>query len=168
MIGICDTVLLIRGLSCKEEKAAPQSIVAFSAALTLIHICFITSRQETDSVITVTLACVYFFIYLTLFASSGSDRRSVRYTACVLIVTAVLGGGFVNPLQRGISSAEETTLVREIRKTGEEDSVWFVESGYPLTNLPLLAGKRVADSTQAYSNPDKWRLLDREGQYEEI
>ncbi|HEM5084111.1 TPA: hypothetical protein U1218_002223, partial [Streptococcus suis] len=51
----------------------------------------------------------------------------------------------------------------------DKESKWIVDSiGYPLTNIPLVAGAPTLNSTNAYPNLELWKSLDTNGQYDEI
>ena len=41
-----------------------------------------------------------------------------------------------------------------------------VEGGYPLTNVPIMAGAPTINSTNVYPNLERWRLLDKDGRHE--
>ena len=167
VIGICDTVLLIRGLAGKKEEWSPKAVAVLASSCVLLHFCYIASKQTMESGLITAFVCIYLFVYLVLFSTLRNNQRSVRYTSCILAVIALLGGGFVNPLQAGIDSVTELDLVKELAEEGDKDSIWFVEGGYPVTNLPLIAGKRVLNSTQAYPDPEKWTAVDKDGVYKE-
>ena len=61
-------------------------------------------------------------------------------------------------------------LIKEIRTIEQEKpGIWIVENaGYPLINIPVLAGAPTINSTNVYPNLEHWSQLDPEGSNEEI
>jgi len=43
-----------------------------------------------------------------------------------------------------------------------------VEGYWPITNVPLLAGKTCFNSTQVYPNTERWEPVDPDGQFEDV
>lgn len=78
-------------------------------------------------------------------------------------------GAFVNPIQQGISCVTETDLIKTLESIeNTTDDIYIVEGFWPLTNAPLLAGKKCFDSTQVYPNTMKWEAVDPKGQYKDV
>lgn len=167
-IGICDTVLLIRGLSQQERAFSPLTAVMMAFSFLIIHICYVSSKQVMDTAVMAVFTGIYMFVYLAVFSSSVRRRASIRFTASALMIVALLGGGFVNPLQQGMEWIDKLEIVRDLQQTGEPGDLWYVEAAYPATNLPLMAGKRVFDSTQVYPETEKWKTIDPSREYEDI
>lgn len=167
-IGICDTVLLIRSLSQKEEAYPPLSAGILAFSFLMIHICYVSSKQVMDTALMVVFAGIYLFVYLSVFSFSAKRKQSVRFTVAMLMIVALLGGGFVNPLQQGMGWVDKLEIVRDMRQTGTKTDLWYVEAGYPVTNLPLLAGRCAFNSTQVYPDVNKWKEVDPLGEYEDV
>ncbi|HEM5155466.1 TPA: hypothetical protein U1276_002289, partial [Streptococcus suis] len=65
----------------------------------------------------------------------------------------------------------KSSLVTNIKSITDYDkeSKWIVDSiGYPLTNIPLVAGAPTLNSTNAYPNLELWKSLDPHSLYTEI
>ncbi|HEM5148857.1 TPA: hypothetical protein U1262_002194, partial [Streptococcus suis] len=77
----------------------------------------------------------------------------------------------INPIRIGSDVIFKSSLVTNIKSITDYDkeSKWIVDSiGYPLTNIPLVAGAPTLNSTNAYPNLELWKSLDTNGQYDEI
>ena len=110
------------------------------------------------------------FIVLTLIIAGCLIYNKYNYFLLgMLVVLAVIAGAFVNPIQKGLASIDETELATKIKEiAAEDDGKWIVDAGYPVINYPLMFGAAVINSTNTYPDLDRWALIDREGIYYEI
>lgn len=163
--GITDTVLLIRAL-VQKEAGSWKIFIPLAVILSAAKVWIARSVYEMDHLEMLLLAGIYGLGFLTLFRMDRKKPAESRLVICVLAAVAVLGGGFVNPLQQDISRVEDMEIIQAVQSLdpGQED-VWIVEGDWPITEIPLLAGKKTI-STQAYPVPALWKKLDPEGQYE--
>lgn len=76
----------------------------------------------------------------------------------------------MNPIRQGAAFLQQDSLIKEIRTIEQEEpGIWIVENaGYPLINIPVLAGAPTINSTNVYPNLERWSQLDPEGSNEEI
>lgn len=166
-IGAADTVLLIHGLS-QKEKMPVWSALLCGAGCAGVGLWMICSRYVIDGFAMILLAVLGLAAGACIFLGTRKDRQSLRVTACMLMTAALLGGAFVNPLQRGLDCVNDLTLVQELRGVEDEKQTWLVEADWPMTNLPLLAGKRTVNSTQPYPNTALWSRVDADGSYADV
>lgn len=166
VLALADTVLLIRSLTLGETMPVWLRIL-FSVLCTAFSFLMLLLRFEPDLFSCILLGLTGFTTCMVLFSAQKEKPRTVRSAACVLCVLALLGGAFVNPLQQGIRCVDDLDLVQAIREIPDEDpdSLWFMAADYPLSNLPLLAGKRTLNSTQPYPDPERWSVIDPDGVY---
>ena len=111
------------------------------------------------------LACIIFYL---IYHRDSENHKSTRRMCYAIICCAVLAGGFINPIQKGISCVTELDLVQQLNEIQDEDALYIMEGYFPHTNAPLLAGKRSYTTTTAYPNPEKWEVLDPDGTYRDI
>jgi len=79
-----------------------------------------------------------------------------------------MAGGFVNPIQKGLDCVTELELVKTLKQMDDNDALYAFEGDWPVTNAPLLAGKRCWNSTQAYANINRWEKLDPSGDFQSV
>lgn len=86
----------------------------------------------------------------------------------LLVITILLvfvSGMFVNPVVNGLDVILDQPLIKMIKETADSsDALWIVDSeagaGYPLNNLPIMAGAATINSTNVYPNLERWQSLD--------
>lgn len=162
VIGVADTVLLLRQLSLPDrpESKSFALLCALVCAAGSGLLCYAVFKAGLKyAVLIAALALVLYGMILHV--------KLVRQAAFALCVAAVLGGLFVNPLNRGLTgSVERLGLVRTLAQADTDSaSLYAVEGDWPLTEVPLLAGKRVLNSTQPYPDPEKWQAVDPDNSY---
>lgn len=166
IIQACDLLLLLRVLSRWDKKW-----IGFKAGLLLALACALLSVGLTYWVLRPSLAVTALLVPVALGAFwllfSGADRKFVAAVFCLL---SVIGGLFVNPVQKGFSEVDRlpTTSVMEQAGLDPETAVVAVEGDWPILNAPLLKGYKVFNSTQPFSDPDRWAPVDPEGKYTEV
>lgn len=169
VIGAADTVLLIRALALREKGFEPLPAAAL-ALLSAAAGCWISaSRYQPDLFTLLLMAGLSLLVGGCLFGFSRRGEAGARRAAALLVTAALMGGAFVNPLQRGLACVEDTALVQALKQVPDApEDIWFTEAAWPRTNLPLMAGKRAVNSTQPYPAPDRWRPLDPDGAWEPV
>ena len=84
---------------------------------------------------------------------------------CVLL----LAGAFVNPVQEGLDMLDDFELVNALKAIeNDPDDVYALEGGYPLSDVPLLAGKHCINTDQAYADMNRWTPIDPDGKYSNV
>ena len=85
----------------------------------------------------------------------------------LIILTMILSGLLVNPIQKGINVVNNLELSKIIKKIDtHEKGLWIVEHFYYYAmNFPIMQGIRTLNSTNTYPNIDVFKLLDNDGKY---
>lgn len=162
VLGVADAVLLMRALSRSEGFRRPAAAL-LAAASTAVCMTPILRLFAPHPLIAAGLAALYLVVFLLIYACR---RGTYRRLGAVLCAVAVLCGGFVNPVQQGVSCAQDSGLVRTLVELDvPEGAVFLTEAAYPLTNVPLLAGRACANATQVYADPARWQAVDPTGEY---
>jgi len=170
IIGFVNLLLLIRTLHLLVLTPSPKRALFISAILAL----FVTlgSMATTGNYLGTSTGIALLVTLLIGFMLALLAYRDNYKKLFVLYVILILGasGGLVNPVQRGADVIYESNLVKAIQRvtTNDSDALWLVESGYPITNLPLVVGAPTINSTNTYPNLERWRLLDPNGLYEDL
>jgi len=167
-LGLADIMLLIRGLSYSNKLPLPL-VIGSTIAATIGHILMILYFFQLNKFVVIGLVGLYLVLFFLIFTYPGSKSPSKQILAFVLFCVMLTAGGFVNPIQQGTKCVTETNLVKTLAsiKDAKED-VYLVEGYWPITNVPLLAGKTSFNSTQVYPNTEKWEPVDPDGQFEDV
>ena len=164
LFGVADTILLLRSL-CRKGSVSWYLALLFAVIIGAARILLIRTKFDPGLIVMMMLLGLYVAVIYVLLISGRGNKTGVRAAAVVLGLVAILGGCFVNPLQVGISAAQDMQIVRDIQAVDpDRDSTWIVEGTWPATELPLLAGRKTL-STQAYPNVSFWKDLDPREQY---
>ena len=158
IIGLCDLLLLIRTLAQKDRGwFSARSSLLIALGCTVLSIGMMYLSIDPPKVYLFLLIPAALWSFWLIF--SGVSRRLTAVTLCLLVV---IGGLFVNPVQKGFSEVQELPTVSLVRSAGldPETTVIAVEAGWPIPNSLLLAGYKVLDSTQPYADPDRWAAID--------
>ena len=166
-IGICEVILLIRARArggIGDPRIAAAAAV-FSAAMNIGCILHFGIVQPGKAQL-VLLSVLYLFLFLAIYLDfRGSGRRlAVFFVCCVLL----LAGGFVNPVQHGLDMLDDFDLVKTLKSIENgPDDLYALEGGYPVTEVPLLAGKRCINTDQPYADLDRWAPVDPDRKFED-
>lgn len=168
-LGLSNILLLIRSMSVSEKKPKTAVILVLSLALSIGV--SLLCRQATGDYIgiffEVAVVAVLFTGFMLTFAARSNGWRKLFALFCTLVV--ILSGGLVNPVQRGVDMIYKNELVQTIQSVSEKDNgLWIVESGYPITNIPILVGAPTINSTNVYPDLERWHNLDPERKYEDV
>jgi len=166
-VGLINVLLLVRSMAVAERKVRLGIAAAISVVLAVgvSLLCRRATGAYMGKTLTAALALVLFAGFLLALMARSAGWKKLFASWCVLIVA--FSGGLVNPVQRGIDVIYQNELVQSIQSVAEQDSgLWIVEGGYPLTNVPIMAGAPTINSTNVYPNLERWRLLDKDGRHE--
>ena len=180
-LGVADTILLVRAAAAGPSFSRKTAGAAAGAFFFLYLFC---SRACLPAPLPAVAAVALAGAAVIPGLLGGAPRRNLpagapepsRVSAlprrrgipalCLLCALALAGGAFVNPLQRGLACVENLAPVRALKALdGGPGETWLAEGDWPLSNLPLLAGKRTVCCTQPYPDPDFWAELDPAGTY---
>lgn len=167
LLGAVDIVLLLRMLSIGGffpfALGFAMALVCTTGAAAVVEYAF-----HPSLLISFMLACGNFFVYLMLL-TCRPDRRTSRYFLTYSVTSImILAGCFVNPIQKGTAFITESNMVQQLRTVGDEDSLCLMEGDGSIGDLLILAGKRAFNSMQVYAAPEKWSMVDPDGDYYDI
>lgn len=165
-VGFINILLLIRSMTLLQARISPWIAAAIAVLLgILVGIACMRNFPEYLSIVkTVGAALVIaagFYVIL---------RRHEKLFLCGSLLIVLVSGVLVNPIRQGAAFLQQDSLIKEIRTIEQEEpGIWIVENaGYPLINIPVLAGAPTINSTNVYPNLERWSQLDPEGSNEEI
>lgn len=184
IFSFVNILLVLRSLVVLKKELSKRASLILSFVLTSISMLFaynstvdyISSSliQDATNNLKVSiekwliLLISYFVLFLAVHAVLSFNKQRFLKISLVIIF---LSGVMVNPIRIGSDVIFKSNLVTNIKSITNLDnqSKWIVDSvGYPLTNIPLVAGAPTLNSTNAYPNLDLWRSLDDKGQYNDI
>lgn len=166
-VGLVNILLLIRSLALVERRF--NMLVAAGVSTALAVVVGLAGRSATGAYINLVFGVAMvavlvggFFLVLT-----AGRFRKLFVLFCVL--TVMISGALVNPVQRGIGVVSQNGLIQAIRSIAEKDhGLWIVEGNYPLTNVPIMAGAPTINSTNTYPSLERWLTLDPHRRQEDI
>ena len=167
VVSFIDLMLLYRCLAKRQTKLPPLTIILLTTASALLYWLPGASRYSYSKFIMLGIFLLGGLIFFLIYSYDPQTKKSARRICYVIICCTLLAGGFVNPIQQGISCVTELDLVQELDSL-PDDAMYIVEGEFPIMNAPLLAGKRCYNSTTVYPNPEKWAVLDPAGEYEDV
>lgn len=167
VVSLIDLMLLYRCLAKRQTKLPLLAIILLTAASALFYWLPGISRYLYPKLIIWGIFLLGGLVFFLIYSYDPQNKKSARRLCYVIICCTLLAGGFVNPVQRGISCVTELDLVQELDSL-PDDAMYIVEGEFPITNAPLLAGKRCYNSTTVYPNLEKWTVLDPSGAYEDV
>lgn len=170
IIGYLDIVLLLRSLSLHEGKENQRiklfEGIVLSVLFTAIACSAFTDVGESFSDVPI-YRLLLFIPAILIFVLPANKMGQYGFAGTLLVVLGVTGI-CVNPIQRGIP-ALDMPIIQEIQTIVGQDpnGVWLAdEYGFPIGNLPIMAGAPCLNSTNVYPNLDAWQHLDPEHRYE--
>lgn len=168
-IGLINIYLLLRAVALMKRRVRTSFVIPFSFIVSLVIsiYCF-----KYYSSLATKLLFVISFVVLWLgvsFICVGIQTVYKKLFVMLSFIIALFGGGFVNPVQKGLDEIYSSELVESIEQISEvDDGLWLVEGSYPLINLPLFVGAPTINSTNVYPALERWKILDPDGKYEEV
>ena len=167
VVSFIDLMLLYRCLAKRQAKLPFIVTILLTTASALFYWLPGASRYTYSKYILLGIFLLGGLIFFLIYSYDPKTKKSARRICYVIICCTLLAGGFVNPIQQGISCVTELDLVQELGSL-PDDAMYIVEGEFPMMNAPLLAGKRCYNSTTAYPNTGKWAVLDPDGAYEDV
>lgn len=171
-LGFVNSLLLFRAITIVASEMTLKKCVIISGSYT-IAILIITRKIVTNvgvpfsRLMQVIVLLVFGIMLLLLFLRYKTKKNMLMIFLSMVLAFA---GGLVNPVQRGLDFIEDDKVITSIKSIAEQDNgKWIVEGGgFPIMNLPLIAGAPTINCTNTYPDLERWKMLDPNGEYEEI
>lgn len=169
-VGFIDILLLIRNLSLIEKPMKRIPTLIITVLLTSVMVYW--SRKINSNYIhefkmlCMAVMLVYLFYFILRYNHKYSD-----YLLTIGIVVIMIAAGFnVNPIRTGAGVIYDSDIIKNIQEiNNNDDGKWIVESlGFPIPNYVLMAGVPVINNTNTYPDMDRWKMLDENGNYEDV
>ena len=102
--------------------------------------------------------------FISIYEIFNMDKtKNFNILMGILIVTSLVTGIYVNPIQKGVKPITDKPVAKEIQKIVNEDSknnLWVVdEASFYLPNYVLANGARVINSTNIYPNMELYKTI---------
>lgn len=137
--------------------------VCVVAAACLTALCWMNDENFLGGIkLAVVFVCLLLVWVVVVFG-----KQKLFIAACIAI--AVVSGGFVNPVQRGIDVVDQNPLITQMRQVAKENpGVKWVGALDWMSNITLFAGVPSINSTNIYPNEELWKVLDPSGESKEV
>lgn len=166
--GLMATIFTIWGINMiwKKKILSHKQIWIVIAIYVFLNVCFVEASElsylswKWYAVIIVGLTML---VYLML----ASHKRLFIVGMTLLMV---FSGMTVNPIARGTAALFEHPLEQKIHEIviEDEDAYWLAIGNEQLAAIGIANGARVLDAVNFYPDYGKWKLLDSDGEYDDI
>lgn len=116
------------------------------------------------------ICCV--LVAAVAYACISNVSMAVRQRALVLIILmSLVTGAYVRPLCKGLDAIYSKPVAKAIMEITKEekDAKWLAYSeGVEVSSFAIACGAPTVNSVNTYPNMRLWKLLDPEGQYNEV
>lgn len=172
-VGFLNILLMIRALALFDGEFSKWvkagTAVLMSVVITLLSVKIYEGYFDLKMSILI-LFILFGSFYVILSGNKDWARKALLVISLVIVFVA---GLFVNPVVRGLDAIYQQDLIKKIQQINSgENGLWIVDSGaeigFPVINLPLMAGAPTINSTNVYPTLERWHLLDPDGSEEEI
>lgn len=170
-LGVASIMLLalvVARLREEPELRVPWWTTVAVAVLVLVPhaVVYLRLRDSAPAVLDAARAWPLLVILLTaamVLFSRGRATLPGVLVACVALVV----GGTVNPLYRGVLDLRETEIGRAIDATDEADpGTWVAVGGLGATSILRESGVEAVSGVQAWPSDEMWEALDPDGSEE--
>lgn len=170
-LGFLNSLLIFRAVIVVASEITLKKCVIVSGIYAII-ILIITRNMVLNIGIPFSrsMQVIVLFVFGILLLLFLRYRTKNDMLIISLVIVLAFAGGLVNPVQRGIDFIEDDKVITSIKNIVEQDNgKWIVEGGgFPVMNLPLIAGAPTINCTNTYPDLERWKKLDPEEDYEEI
>ena len=164
--GFVQILLFFRGVSLLKKDVKWYITLPFTVAYALFVIWKIMDYGKVaGDYLILAIVGVVISVIITAALRSGKNEQTRRAFASIMTVFALMTGGLVHPIQRGMDEIDESQIVKDIRAITEEDSEgkWLVDNlNYPYGMVPLFGGAPTINCVNNYPNLEMWHKLDPE------
>ncbi len=172
-VGFLNILLLIKALVLFEGGFSKW--IKVGAALLMSVVITLLSRELYEGYLDLKMNILILFLLFGSFYVILSGNKDWARKALLVISLAIVfvAGLFVNPVVSGLDAVYQQNLIKKIQQINSADNgLWIVDSGaeigFPIINLPLMAGAPTINSTNVYPVLERWHLLDPDGSEEDI
>jgi len=163
-VAMADIMLLFRGLAGGSIRSSVTRW-GFTLLSVAVNAAALWKNHSIPPGILILLVLLNGVIFSLIYHHRRENARMVAFS---LVCVMLMAGGFVNPIQKGLDCVTELELVKTLKQMDDNDALYAFEGDWPVTNAPLLAGKRCWNSTQAYANINRWEKLDPSGDFQSV
>lgn len=160
-LGVTQVLLLIylignierNDIIIKNKKIA--MLIALVSSIFIVYVAKITDKDMVMQGIRLYI-CALINLFTVYHIYNIDKKKNRNILMATLILTAIITGATVNPIQRGISVLTDKPIAKEIQKIVSEDqenNLWIVDStNFYIPNYVLANGAKVINSTNIYPN----------------
>lgn len=172
-VGFLNILLLIRSLAFFEGEFSKWVRASSAMVMSLVITLLAFKTYEGYLGLKMSILILFFLFGSFYIILSGNKDWARKALIVVSLVIVFVAGLFVNPVVSGLDAVYELNLIKKIQQINTaENGLWIVDSGaeigFPVINLPLMAGAPTINSTNVYPTLERWRLLDQDGSEEKI
>ena len=148
-------IYILGSITFKDKLLSKKNSIIFSIGITSILMYIAIKTAPTNYVGSLkSYISGIFYIVLYYFLFSANDEKNKKILCLLLSILAIISGGFVNPIIKGVDVIYEKPLSREIAKIVENDenAIWIVDNTFIIPNYLAANGARTINTTNYYPN----------------
>ena len=166
--GLVATIFTIWGINMIWQKKilTGKQIFTVLAIYGFLNVCFVGVKELSYLdwwQYTVIIGGLLVLAYVML-----AGRKKLFTVGMVLLI--MISGMTVNPVARGTTALNGHPLEQKIHEIAEndEDAYWLAVGDTKLASIGVANGAKMLNMTNFYPDYGKWRLLDPNGEYDNI
>lgn len=169
--GLVNVIMLIRSLALFNQEVKIKKSVIISVLLAIV-VTALTYKYYSYYLHAYMVILIFFMLtilfYFIFRINSKIEKNLLLITIFLVLMISSL---IVNPLRIGNDVIYEQEIVKQIQNIVDRDKEgkWIVEGlGYPYINIPIMVGAPTINCTNVYPDLERWKQLDKNGEYEDI
>lgn len=169
LVSFINLLLLVRVLTVYKPVLKFEHIVLYIImCVAVMCIC----KMEYGEYLSV-IKCVISGVVLlsVILCILNRDRKIFNYITIGSVgFVSIIAGLIVNPVQYGLDSIYQNSLIREIKLINDEEpGIWVVDNQtWMMGAVPIMVGASTITSTHVYPTLEMWSEFDEEGKYADI
>lgn len=169
-VGFLDVLLLIKSMSLIEKPFKKRWSIVFALFISciLVYLCELCNKDYLGlkNCLVLLVMCTYLIYFIFRFNSKYG-----KFFFTIGIVAVMIVSGFrVNPIRTGVDVIYDSDIIKAVQNiNSEEEGKWITANvTHVNSNYILMAGVPVINSTNTYPALDRWEMIDKNNQYEDV
>lgn len=169
IVSFINLLLLVRVLAVYKPKLTPQHIIiCLIMCIGNMYICKMEYGDYLSNIKCLISGGILFCVTISVLYR---DRKIFDYIAIWSVsLVGIIAGLIVNPIQYGLDSIYQNSLMRQIKLINDEEpGIWVVDNQtWMMGAVPIMVGASTITSTHVYPTLEMWSELDKNGECEDI
>lgn len=165
VIGFVNLLILIRAMLYLAYKPIyARLIISLSGIIAALS--FLGCKENLSPALKM---LVLIFVVLSSWIIVNIEKEQYKTSFLILsLIIGVVGGGLVNPVEKGLTTIYKAPIMQAIQTINERDKgLWVVGcNSYTFNNLPTIVGAHTMNAVSTYPDREMWKELGLESDEE--